>query len=57
MKIYLSQDINALLQQSMRVQMGRVRETEFSDFVLSDACISTAGLMFVYLRALGIESR
>ena len=54
---YFSQDINALLQQSMRVQMGTVRDTEFSDFVLSDACISTAGLMFVYLRALGIESR
>ena len=50
-------DINDLLHHSMRVQMGTVRDTEFSDFVLSDACISTAGLMFVYLRALGIESR
>ena len=41
----------------MRVQMASVPSTEFSDFVLSDDCISTAGLMFVYLRALGIESR
>ena len=52
-----NQDINDLLHHSMRVQMATVRDTEFSDFILSDACISTAGLMFVYLKALGIESR
>ena len=54
---FSGKDINDLLHHSMRVQMATVRDTEFSDFVLSDACISTAGLMFVYFRALGIESR
>jgi hypothetical protein len=50
-------DINDLLHHSMRVQMGTIPKTEFADFILSDADISTTGLMYVYLRELGIESK
>ena len=40
----------------MKVQMGTIPETEFSQCILSNACLAVSGLLHVYLSNLGIRS-
>ena len=48
--------INSILEQSMKVQMGRIPDSEFSQYILSNACLAISGLLHVYFKALGITS-
>ncbi len=50
--------LNELLDYSVRVQSGKAVDiVEFEDFVVSNCCFPTTGLMFGYLKHLGIKSR
>ena len=48
--------INKVLEQSMKTQMGTIPETEFSQCILSNACLAVCGLLHVYLKNLDIRS-
>ena len=48
--------INKILEQSMKSQMGTIPETEFSQCILSNACLAVCGLLHVYLKNLNIQS-
>ena len=48
--------INMIFEQSMKVQMGTIPETEFSQCILSNACLAVSGLLHVYLSNLDIRS-
>ena len=48
--------INSILEHSMKVQMGTIPESEFSKYILSNACLVVSGLLHVYFNSLGINS-
>ena len=48
--------VNKILEQSMRTQMGTIPETEFSQCILSNACLAVCGLLHVYLKNVDIRS-
>jgi hypothetical protein len=48
--------INSVLEHSMKVQMGTIPDTEFSKYILSNACLVVSGLLHVYFNSLGITS-
>ena len=48
--------INRILEQSLKTQMGTIPETEFSQCILSNACLAVCGLLHIYLKNLNIQS-
>ena len=48
--------INMMLEHSMKIQMGTIPETEFSQCILSNACLAVSGLLHIYFNNLGIQS-
>ena len=45
-----------MLEHSMKIQMGTIPETEFSQCILSNACLAVSGLLHIYFNNLGIQS-
>ena len=48
--------INRILEQSMKTQIGTIPGTEFSQCILSNACLAVCGLLHIYLKNLNIQS-
>ena len=48
--------VNNLLEYSMKIQMGTIPNTEFNQYILSNASLAVSGLLYTYLTTLGIQS-